>query len=79
MLNIINNIVSNKKVSFSGWKIYVQAQAFDFLTESLSSGVGSFRHVIKLIKYHVTKRPGRSLGAHTCISNVMIQCQSLAT
>ena len=35
---------------------YVQAQAFDSLTESLSSGVGHFCHMIKLIKYHVTKR-----------------------
>ena len=54
----------NKKVSFSGSKIYVQAQAFDSLTESLSSGVGRFCHMIKLIKYRVTKRPDRSLGAH---------------
>ena len=40
----------NKKVSFSGSKIYVQGQAFDSLKESLSSGVGRFYHMIKLIK-----------------------------
>ena len=45
-------------------KIYVQPQAFDSLTESLSSGVGRFCHMIKLIKYHVKKRPGGSSGAH---------------
>ena len=54
------HIISNKKVSFAGLKISVQAQAFDSLTESLSSGVGRFCHMIKLIKYHVTERPGRS-------------------
>ena len=32
----------SKKVSFSGSKIYVQAQAFDSLTEYLSNGVGHF-------------------------------------
>ena len=52
----LDPVISNKKVSFSGSKIYVQAHAFDSLTESLSSGVGRFCHVIKLIKYHVTKR-----------------------
>ena len=51
-------------VSFSGSKIYVQAQAPHSLAESLSSGVGRFCHMIMLIKYHVTKRPGRSLKAH---------------
>ena len=61
-----NNLPSNKKVE----------QAFDSLTESLSSGVGRFCHMIKLIKYHVTKRPGRS---PELISNVVIQCRSLAS
>ena len=55
--------MSTKQVSFSGSKIYVQAQVFDSLTESLSSGVGRLCHMIKFIKYHVTKRPGRSPGA----------------
>ena len=36
------HIISNKKVLFSGSKIYVQAQAFDSLMESLSSGVDVF-------------------------------------
>ena len=35
-------IISNKKVSLSGSKIYVETQAFDSLSESLSSGVGRF-------------------------------------
>ena len=55
-------MIKQKGFVFSGSKIYVQAQAFDYLTESLSSGVGGFCHMIKLIKYHVTKRPSRSLG-----------------
>ena len=49
---------------FQDQKIYVQAQAFDPLMESLSSGVGHFCHMIKLMKYHVTKHPGRLPGAH---------------
>ena len=40
------------------------AQAFDSLTDFLTSSVGHFCHMIKLIKYHVTKCPGRSPGAH---------------
>ena len=64
LLVIYHYKLSNKKVSFSGPKIYVQAQAFNSLMESLSSGVGRFCHMIKLIKYHVTKRPSRSPGAH---------------
>ena len=59
---------SNKKVLFSGSKIYVQPQVFDSLEESFSSGVKRFCHMIKLIKYHVTKRPGKSPEAH-------IQCR----
>ena len=51
-----------------GFVFNVQAQAFDSLTEPLSSGVGHFCHMIKLIKYHVTKRPGRSPGAHITTS-----------
>ena len=39
----------NKNVSFSGLKIYVQAQVFDSLTECLSSGVGRFCHMIKTV------------------------------
>ena len=35
-------IISNKQVSFSGSKIYVEIQVFDSLSESLSSGVGCF-------------------------------------
>ena len=35
-------IVSNKKVSFSGSKIYVEIRAFDSLSESLSSEVERF-------------------------------------
>ena len=48
----VNNVPEpTKQVSFSGSKIYVQVQAFDSLMESLSSGVGRFHHMIKLIKY----------------------------
>ena len=36
------------KLLFWGSKIYVQAQAFDSLTESLTSGVGRFCHMFKL-------------------------------
>ena len=67
------NIYQTLKVSFSGLKIYVQAQAFDSLKESLSSGVGRFCHMITLIKCHVTKRP----VTKRLISNVAFQCWSL--
>ena len=36
----------------------------------MSRGVGRFCHMIKLIKYHVTKRPGRSPGAHIFVLDV---------
>ena len=50
-------------------KYYFYIQTFDSLTESLTRrGIECFCDMIKLIKYHVAKRPGRSPGAH-------IQCR----
>ena len=51
--------VIDSKILFS-YQQKAQGQAFNSLMESLSSGVTRFCHMIKLIKYHVTKRPGRS-------------------